>query len=542
MPEIRVDSNVIVNSIGAGLCLLDRDLRILWVNNQQANWFGSSAQLLGRHCYEMFKRHNHICRGCPTVKVFKTGQIHKANRINFTAQGKKHYYQVTVSPVQDDNNRVIFALELVHDVTEKTVKERSDFRIAQRVKRMYSHLYSVNKRLQRNIHRLKEITHNMSRFKCLMQRKYRRKVSELITVKEELQNVFKVSRSLCLNIDLKKISSLITRLTCDLMHSDACVLRLLDEHKKILVAYSGCGMSSKFLKQTSVIKVDQTLAGLVASTRKAVIIDDINADTGIKCRELLKQEGVRSVLCVPVIYQEKVLGVITAYSKKLAHFTEGEMGVLMIFASQVALGIQESKHYEDIHRNYFNTIHTLALALEARDPYTRGHTERVTRFSVEVGRALQVAPVELTMLRYAAEVHDIGKVSVPDFILGKPGKLTLAERAIIEYHPIKGAEVLEPLDFLKPALPIVRHHHEKYDGSGYPDGLAKDKIPFFSRILACADAFDAMTSDRPYRRNRLRVEEAFKEIKDHAGSQFDPRITGLFIKSMEKLQGSPCLK
>jgi HD-GYP domain-containing protein (c-di-GMP phosphodiesterase class II) len=140
---------------------------------------------------------------------------------------------------------------------------------------------------------------------------------------------------------------------------------------------------------------------------------------------------------------------------------------------------------------------------------------------------------ELEVLRYAAEVHDIGKISIPDFILNKPGRLTSAERAMIELHPIKGAEILEPLDFLKEALPIVRHHHERYDGTGYPDGLDKDRIPIMARIITCADSFDAMTSERPYRRRKLTVEEAITEIRNNTGSQFDPRIASNFIKLLQ---------
>jgi HD-GYP domain-containing protein (c-di-GMP phosphodiesterase class II) len=140
----------------------------------------------------------------------------------------------------------------------------------------------------------------------------------------------------------------------------------------------------------------------------------------------------------------------------------------------------------------------------------------------------------MQVLRYASEVHDIGKISVSDFILSKPGRLTPAERAEIELHPIKGVEVLEPLDFLRPTLPIVRHHHERFDGTGYPDGLEKENIPLLSRILACADSFDAMTSDRPYRQRKLNIEEALVEIKHNIGSQFDPRIAHLFIKIINR--------
>ncbi|MFA4842546.1 MAG: HD-GYP domain-containing protein [Candidatus Omnitrophota bacterium] len=187
---------------------------------------------------------------------------------------------------------------------------------------------------------------------------------------------------------------------------------------------------------------------------------------------------------------------------------------------------------KELHKNYFDTVHALVLAEEARDPYMHGHTERVTEYALSIARGLNLAEHEIELLRYAAEVHDIGKISIPDFILSKPGKLTPAERAIIELHPAKGAEMLEPLEFLKPALPIVRHHHEHYDGTGYPDRLQRERIPVLARILACADSFDAMTSDRPYRNQKLTVEEALAEIKNNSGSQFDPHIANSFIRSI----------
>jgi HD-GYP domain-containing protein (c-di-GMP phosphodiesterase class II) len=314
------------------------------------------------------------------------------------------------------------------------------------------------------------------------------------------------------------------------MHTDACVLRLLDEDKNTLVINSSYCVSDGFIKETSTIKIGEGISGRVAKMNKPLVIYDIDKDPRVKYKELMKKEGIKSVLAVPVLFQDNVLGVISTDSRKLRYFSEEEAEVLSIFASQAAIAIQEARHYDDIHINYFNTIHALVLAIEARDPYTRGHTERVTKYALAIGRALPMSHSELEFLRYACEVHDVGKISIPDFILNKPGRLSPAERVIIELHPVKGAEMLGPLEFLRPAIPIVRHHHERYDGMGYPDGLEKESIPLLARILACADVFDALTSDRPYRREKLTVEEALVEIRNSAGSQFDPHIAHLFIK------------
>ncbi len=526
----KVHPQDIIKGVGAGLCLIDRNFRIVWINKCQSDWFGTPRQICGKHCYQVFQHREHICRGCPTLKVFKTGEIHKANRIGFTKDSKKRYYQLTVSPIKDNRNRVMFALELIQDITKNLTQERHNLKIIQKLKRAYRRLYAVNARLQKNIQRLKDITENLSRFKRTLQKRYRQKKNEVSTVKKELQDIFKVNRALISAVDLRKMSSLITRLTCELMRTDTCILRLWDEEKKSLVVHAGYCVSEAMIKGLKVMRLGEGVSGIVAQSRKPLAVYDIDKDPRVKYKKLMKEEGLKSVIAVPVIFQGKVLGVVSTGSKQARHFYAEEIEVLNIFASQVAVAIKESHYYDDIHINYFNTIHALVLTIEARDPYTRGHTERVTKYSIQIARELKLYKPELEVLRYAAEVHDVGKVSIPDIILNKPGRLNPAERAMIELHPVKGVEILEPLEFLKPALPAVRHHHERYDGTGYPDGLDKENIPLMARILACADAFDAMTSDRPYRRRKFTTEEAITEIRNNSGSQFDPHIANLFIK------------
>ncbi|HOU35994.1 MAG TPA: HD-GYP domain-containing protein, partial [Candidatus Omnitrophota bacterium] len=171
------------------------------------------------------------------------------------------------------------------------------------------------------------------------------------------------------------------------------------------------------------------------------------------------------------------------------------------------------------------------------DPYTQGHTERVTKYALLIGKAMGLSAEDLRTLRYAAEIHDIGKISIPDFILNKPSSLNKLERHMIELHPVKGAQILGPLEFLKQVIPIVRHHHERYDGAGYPDRLKGARIPLLARILACADSYDAMTSDRPYKQ-KLSFQQAVREIRRNAGKQFDPAIAALFVKLLKKDQGA----
>lgn len=530
MVKNNIEYKQILQGIGAGLCLLDKNFHILWINRHQSGWVGDPQKICGKYCYRTFEHRSHICQGCPALKVFKTGQIHQARRSGFTKEGQKRYYQLTVSPIKDNRNRVVCALELVQDITEGLKRRRHNLKIVQKLKRMYQHLYCVNRRLRSNTERLREITTDLSQFKRLLEKKYRKKKNELMTVKRELQDIFKVNRSIISTVDLEKVSSLITRLTCELMHTDICILRLFDEDKKNLLVSATYSIGNGLTKRLEIVRLGEGVCSISAKMMKPLTIYNIDKDPRVKYRELMKKEGLRSFLALPIIFKDKVLGVISTGSKKTMRFCEEEIEVLNIFASQAAIAIQESKHYDDIHINYFNTIHALILTIEARDPYTRGHTERVTKYAIEIARALKMHRAELEVLRYAAEMHDVGKIGISDSILNKPGKLDPEERAMVELHPVKGVEILEPLEFLKPAIPAVRHHHERYDGMGYPDGLDKNRIPLMARILACADAFDAMTSNRPYRKRKLTAEEAVAEIRSNSGSQFDPFIANLFIK------------
>ena len=181
-----------------------------------------------------------------------------------------------------------------------------------------------------------------------------------------------------------------------------------------------------------------------------------------------------------------------------------------------------------LQENSLNVLRTMVNVLEHRDAYTAGHSQRVTEITVAVAMDLELAEEEVKTLRLAGLIHDIGKIGIEDHILRKPGRLDEEEYRIIKSHPEKAVRIVEPLDFLKDTIPIILHHHERYDGDGYPAGLAADNIPLGSRIISIADTFDAMTSSRAYRRARSSG-EAFDELLRCRGSQFDPEIVDLFV-------------
>lgn len=206
-----------------------------------------------------------------------------------------------------------------------------------------------------------------------------------------------------------------------------------------------------------------------------------------------------------------------------------ELGVLQSTFREMATAIQSSQ--EQLRQEHLSTIQVLAAAVDAKDRYTQGHSQRVAHYAVELAQCLGYTEAKLERLFITGTLHDIGKIGVPDSVLHKPGPLTPEERSQMEQHPVLGELILKEVPQLADTLPGVRHHHERWDGKGYPDGLAGEAIPFEARILALADTFDAMTSDRPYRRG-MSYERALEEIERCAGTQFDPELAPIFVVMM----------
>lgn len=189
---------------------------------------------------------------------------------------------------------------------------------------------------------------------------------------------------------------------------------------------------------------------------------------------------------------------------------------------------QLQRKNRELAQAYLDTVNAVVNTLEARDPYTRGHTERVTLIAKSIARQMGLAEEELFIIEIGALLHDVGKIGVTDAILRKPGPLSSEELLQIQEHPAKGKNILNNIAYLEKAIPCVLHHHERFDGNGYPEKLAGTDIPLPGRIISVADAFDAMTSDRPYRRG-MQVRQAAAELRRYAGRQFDPRVVSAFL-------------
>jgi putative nucleotidyltransferase with HDIG domain len=210
----------------------------------------------------------------------------------------------------------------------------------------------------------------------------------------------------------------------------------------------------------------------------------------------------------------------------------------LLFALPLYTTRLANEKFIEMREMFTQTIGALAEAVDKRDPFTSRHSQNVKNISVEIGRAMRLGDAELEALEWGGLLHDVGKIGVPDAVLLKAERLTRDERIIMNSHPVLGAEIIAPVIKLAPELPIIRHHHEWYNGSGYPDRLMGDEIPLLARILHVADAFEAMTAARPYRMTPLTAEQALGELRKFAGIQFDPVVVDAFVKT-EYADGVP---
>ncbi|MEA2087837.1 MAG: HD-GYP domain-containing protein, partial [Candidatus Caldatribacteriota bacterium] len=210
----------------------------------------------------------------------------------------------------------------------------------------------------------------------------------------------------------------------------------------------------------------------------------------------------------------------------------GIIGILLFFLP-LLLARRSFELYTKMRKVYLDTIRALAAAIDAKDPYTKGHSERVAEMSVALAQELNLSGRDIENIEYTALLHDIGKIGIADNILGKNSSLTDKEFDKIKEHTIMGAKIIEPVDFLKNSYKAIYHHHEKYNGKGYPDGLKSEDIPLSARIIAVADTYDAMGSDRPYRK-KLHKDKILKELKDQSGKQFDPEVVKAFISVLKR--------
>jgi len=366
-----------------------------------------------------------------------------------------------------------------------------------------------------------------------------------------LRALLDVGLELGATLDRDHFLNLILEHVCELLQAEAASVFELEEDTGGLLL---CATTTGSFSELGAVRVPpgEGIAGWVAQHGETILVPDVRQDPRHYPRvDELSAFVTRSILCAPLVVQEqtpgqrgvfrrRVIGVAEALNKQGdAQFTQADIDIFEGLARQAAIGMERMRLYRAIDDLFTSTLMALAEAMEAKDPYTRGHTRRVTSISGVIAEELGLPNEEVLRVRTAAMLHDIGKIGMPDAILGKEGQVNDAEMEVIRRHPQRGERILRPLYRLRPlshlreAIRGVAEHHERYDGAGYPRGLQGADISLAGRIIAVADTFDAMTSDRPYRKG-LPVAEVLAEIQDQAGRQFDPQMVVAFMQAWGK--------
>lgn len=376
--------------------------------------------------------------------------------------------------------------------------------------------------------------------------------SEVASVIREMQekvqqlewlNQFSALLNSTLDTDIVREKAL--EATCKLLQCETASLLLVDPVKAQLYWETALGDTGKELKKSVRLAIDdRSIAGYVAMSGESIIINDVQNDHR-HFKKATARGGFRSLsmVCVPLKAKDRIIGVLQALNKlpsvpvrpsrhEWPDFFEEDRKMLETLSHQVAIAIENSQLYSKLKRGFYDTVETLAEAIEKKDHYTGGHTKRVVHYSMCIAKYMNLTSEELERIRLGAILHDVGKIGVEDKILKKQAPLDRDEWSVMQTHPNLGYDIMKRVESLKDVMGGMRFHHERWDGKGYPLGLKGDEIPLIARIISVGDTYDAMVSTRPYRKG-MDPKQAFDEIVKCRGTQFDPDVVDAFILAFQ---------
>jgi HD-GYP domain-containing protein (c-di-GMP phosphodiesterase class II) len=349
--------------------------------------------------------------------------------------------------------------------------------------------------------------------------------ADLASRLSEYETLLDIGAQLTSSLDLSTVLEMALSTAERLCHAETSSIWEVDDERRELFFRVVRGRAAGEIRSLRV-PLGRGIAGSVALSGKPEVVNDVAADP--------RWQGdphdaftTRAILAVPLLANGQVVGVLQLLNPvDRERFSGDDLRRMEIFAGILAHPLQNARLYAAQRRQFLNMVTALAETLEKKDPYTGGHVRRVVSYSLLLGAEMRLERADLRDLWLAATLHDIGKIGVPDRILGKPAPLDRDEAEIMRRHTTDGAEIVSHLSNSH-VLPGVRSHHERLDGAGYPDGLQDPQIPLAPRIIAVADTFDAMTTSRPYRQG-LQPESAAAEIRGATGTQFCPRVVAAF--------------
>lgn len=339
---------------------------------------------------------------------------------------------------------------------------------------------------------------------------------------KELSVIYDATEKLAANLDPQQVSQLVIEEAKRIIQADNISVIVIDENTGLCSVLAASG--TEYHPEIG-FRLGKGILGCIMDSGKGEIINNVLSDS----RYIKGSAKISSMMCAPLKIKDRVIGAICVISAKSLNYTAEDLKILSALALQSAAAIENARLYDSLKDTFLTAVYTLAETIEQRDPYTGGHTKRVTQYSLAIGGELGLSGEDLERLKFAAILHDVGKIGIKDNILQKDSDLTREEFNLIKKHTVYGQKVLKHVKYFKDIIPGVLHHHERFDGKGYPDGLRGEEIDIIARIIAVADSYDAMTTDRPYRKG-ICHEVAIEELKRCSGSQWDGDVVEAFLK------------
>jgi putative nucleotidyltransferase with HDIG domain len=432
-----------------------------------------------------------------------------------------------------------YMVQRLREMMESTIKNERLLAINQEKLAHSEELHAMNLTLEDRLKEIEYLNINLEeRIEEIEEANY--KIADLASELEEknvgltqavdrLQALYKMGLAVNATIDLEKLLNLLSQKSVETLHAQVGYILMKNQKTGDLTVGGAEGLPEDFDRSLDIPLKPGGVSYWVMNHNKPRLVANVN-----KTREFSKMSRLgfirESVICAPLLDKGAVIGTITVANPiDGSEFGPSDLELLTTIAAQASIAIRNARLYEEQESTYLNTVQALVSAIEANDAYTRGHSERVTRLSVALAKKLGIDGDALKQLEQAAILHDIGKIGIDVNLLHKKEKLTPADIDVLKLHPSIGVRILEPIHFLGTVREIIEQHHERFDGNGYPNGLSGDEWRIEGKILAVCDTFDAMTSDRPYRK-ALSDEVALQEIQDHSGTQFDPRVAAAFVE------------
>ncbi|MDO8886081.1 HD domain-containing phosphohydrolase, partial [Candidatus Oleimmundimicrobium sp.] len=472
--KIRLDA--MFASMGEGVITADKNNKVVAMNNFAGEIFGVKPKdVIGNDvllCHPKEKRDSVQ----ELIRQFKSGES-SVKEMRISVQGSR-IIRVNLAPIRDKSNSFLGTVLVLQDITER--------------ERLY------------------------------------KKTKKAAT---EFSTLYEINKILGSTLELNTLLNFLIGSTAKTMGAEIGSIMLFDKELNEMRIVAAKGLDRKIVEKTR-LKPGEGIAGWVFEKGEALLLEDVGTDPRFKTHEMRKE--LRSALSIPLKIKDEVIGVINIGSSCPQKFTDDDLRLLSTLSGEAAVSIYNAKLFNELEKLYIETVKAFVEAIEAKDSYTRGHSENVTKYAIMIANKVGFSAKDKTTLKTAALLHDIGKIGVKEDILNKPSSLTEEEYDVDKTHPHLAIQIIGQLPKLKDVVPIIFHHHERYDGNGYLKGLKGEEIPLGARILAVADSFDAMTSARPYRAP-LSFQRVVKELKNTAGKQFDPYIVKVFLDVIDEL-------